>query len=161
AAEKGCDLVDWIGKQRADFFVGVGRDDVTTSEILKFESAVDATAMLGQLAQRHAERAQELGKCETVKAVSAKVPAANTEYHGFWHDPVPGALICWRCRGCNATARADHALRSLRTKEKFKHCEPTEVMSLAADCSFRDQPQLALVSALPNEDEQAAGPSEP
>eukprot|EP00959_Pyramimonas_sp_CCMP1952_P010004 208619-Pyramimonas_sp.AAC.1 len=54
---------------------------------LKFDSAVDAIAMLGQLAQRRAERAQQFQKCETTKIVSAKVPATNIEYHDFWHDP--------------------------------------------------------------------------
>ncbi|CAK0903428.1 unnamed protein product, partial [Prorocentrum cordatum] len=59
AVEKGCDLIDWIGNRWADFFTG------------------------------HAEWAQKLDKSDTAKVVTANVPAANIEYHDFWHDPAP------------------------------------------------------------------------
>eukprot|EP00959_Pyramimonas_sp_CCMP1952_P452725 9467068-Pyramimonas_sp.AAC.1 len=66
AVGKECDLFDWIENQWADFFAGLGRDDVSPSESpvrgcqLKFDSSVDAITALGQLAQRHAEWALKL-----------------------------------------------------------------------------------------------------
>ncbi|CAK0825506.1 unnamed protein product, partial [Prorocentrum cordatum] len=167
AVGKGCNLFDWIDNQWADFFAGLGRDEVALSDTFardckfKFASAVDVIAMLGQLAQRHVEWAQKLVKSEVPKVATAKVPVAAIEYHDVWHDPAPGASRCWQCRKCNAMARTDHALRNLRTKERFKCCVPTAVMSWTADCFFRDNPQYVPVNEPPNEEELAAKPSEP
>ena len=99
--------------------MGLGRDDVKTADSfvracqLRFESAVGAIAMLGQLAQRHAEWAQKLEKVEVTKPYNVPAAeAASIDYHDFWRNPDPQAPREWRCRQCNVVARADHALRA-------------------------------------------------
>ncbi|CAK0903333.1 unnamed protein product [Prorocentrum cordatum] len=119
AVDGGCDLFRWLGNQWADVFAGLGRDDVTLAESfvkdcqLKFECAVDAIQMLGQLVQRDAQWASKLEFQQIPKVSQA----------------------------------TDRALRSLRTNEKFKRCEPAQVLSWEAGSFFQAHPELVPANA--------------
>ncbi|CAK0819548.1 unnamed protein product [Prorocentrum cordatum] len=115
-----------------------------------FERAVDAMQTPGPLAQRHAERASKLEFQQILNVSQASEPAVTIEYHSFWHDPSSGAPREWRCRACSAVARTDHDLGSLRAKEMFKRCEPTQVLSWAADAFFYASQKEGLIEAKPS-----------